>query len=183
MSTFSVSSIASTTNAYLYEKLYRLAEKIYYIEYSLNDNQKKSAEELSNQIDLIISLPNDVTCGNKLDVYKEAYNWCYSTGGMNETSSEAEKFANMVTSQICPGAFFNVFKPAYSFAYTRQGMDKTRSESKKFAATMSEYEASKYYIKKSLQCYMENYIYAYSSGGLNKTRSESEKFAEKQCLG
>lgn len=182
LGTLSTATMASTTNTSLYEKLYRLAEKIYYIEYSLSAEQRTITEELSNQIELVINLPNDSTCGTKSDVFQEAYKWSYSSDGLDETTSEAEKFATLVTSKTCPAAYFKVFKPSYKFAYTRDGMDKTRSESKKFAMKMSDYEDSKFYTKNSLQCYIENYTFAYSSGGMNKTRSEAEKFADKQCL-
>ncbi|CAM2969196.1 Uncharacterised protein [Legionella steigerwaltii] len=178
----SMTAMASTSNDSLYEKLYRLAEKVYYIEYSLSTEQRKMTEELSNQIEAVISLPNDVTCGNKTEVFKEAYKWSYSVDGLNDSASEAEQFATQVTAQSCPAAYFKIFKPSYKFAYASDGMNKTKSEAKKTATKISDYEASKFYAKNSLQCYIDNYTFAYSSGGMNKSRSEAESFANKQCL-
>ena len=174
--------MSSPSNASLYEKLYRLTEKMYYSEYSLSAEQQKITDELLNQIEATISLPSDTTCGNKLELYKEAYKWAYSSEGLNATSSESEKFANLVTSKFCPTSYFMIFKSAYNFAYKADGMNKTRSDSKQVATLISDYEASTYYTKHSLDCYIENYNFAYSSGGMNKTRSESEKFATTQCL-
>lgn len=177
-----MTAIASTSNPSLYDKLYRLAEKVYYIEYSLSAEQLKMTGELANQIDAVISQPSETTCGKKTEVFQEAYKWAYSSSGLNDTASDAEKFATLITNQYCPAAYFKVFKPAYTFAYASTGMDKTRSEAKKTAAKISDYEASKFYIRNSLQCYIDSYTFAYSSGGMNKTRSEAENFANNQCL-
>ncbi len=174
--------IASSSNPSLYEKLYRLAEKIYYIEYSLNPEQQKITEELANQMDAVISYPNDVSCGNKLNVFQESYKWSYSSDGLNSTSSEAEQFATQITNKLCPAAYFKVFQLSYNFAYPSSGLNKTRNEAKNFATVISDYEAAKFYTKNSLQCFIDNYNFAYSSGGMNKTRSEAEKFATQQCL-
>ncbi len=182
LGSLSMTAMASTSNPGLYEQLYRLAEKIYYIEYSLSTEQRKMTEELLNQIETIVSQPNDITCGNKNDVFQEAYKWSYSSDGLNETASEAEKFATLIAGKSCPAAYFKVFKPSYKFAYASEGMDKTKSEAKKVATRIGDYEASKFYTKNSLQCYIDNYKFAYSSGGMNKTRSEAENFANKQCL-
>ncbi|WP_454780374.1 hypothetical protein [Legionella sp. WA2022007384] len=182
LGSLSMSAMASTSNSSLYEKIYRLAEQIYYTEYSLSPEQRKMTEELSNQIEAVISTPNDVTCGNKSDVFQEAYKWSYSSDGLNETSSGAEKFATLIISKPCPAAYLNVFKPSYKFAYASDGMNKTRSDAKNVATKISDYEASKFYTKNSLQCYIDNYKFAYSSGGMNKTRSEAEAFANQQCL-
>ena len=178
----SMTVMASTSDPSLYDKLFRLAEKIYYIEYSLSAEQRIMTEELSNQIDAIISEPNDITCGNKSGVFQEAYKWSYSFDGLNESASEAEKSATLIADKYCPAAYFKVFKLSYKFAYTYDGMDKTKSEAKKVATKISDYEASKFYTKNSLQCYIDNYKFAYSSGGMNKTRSEAENFANNQCL-
>lgn len=172
----SMTAIASTSNPSLYDTLYRLAEKVYYIEYSLSAEQLKMAGELANQIDSVISQPSETMCGKKTEVFQEAYKWAYSSSGLNDTASDAEKFATLITNQYCPAAYFKVFKPAYTFAYASTGMDKTRSEAKKTAAKISDYEASKFYIKNSLQCYIDSYTFAYSSGGMNKTRSEAENY-------
>ncbi|QMT59404.1 hypothetical protein [Legionella sp. PC997] len=183
LGSLSMTTMASTSSASLYEKIYRLAEQIYYTEHSLSPEQRQMTEELSNQIEAVISIPNDVTCGTKSDVFQEAYKWSYSSDGLNETSSGAEKFATFIISKSCPAAYFKVFKPAYKFAYASDGMNKTRSEAKNVATKISDYEATKYYTKNSLQCYIDNYKFAYSSGGMNKTRSEAEIFANQQCLG
>ncbi|MCC5013821.1 MULTISPECIES: hypothetical protein [Legionella] len=180
LSTLSVTGMASTTS--LYEKLYRLAEKMYYIEYSLSPEQRKMTDDLANQIEAVISLPNDTTCGIKSEVFQEAYKWSYSSDGLNDISSEAEKFASLITSKTCPAAYFKVFKLAYKFAYAYNGMNKTKFEAKKTAMMLSDYEASKFYAKNSLQCYIDNYTFAYSSSGMNKTRSGAEGFANTQCL-
>lgn len=182
LSSLSLTSVASTTEPSLYEKIYRLAEKLYYIEYSLSTEQRQMTYDLSNQIEAVLSFPNDGTCGTKVEVFKDAYKWAYSSDGLNETSSEAEKFATLITSKSCPAAYFKVYKPAYKFAYTSAGMNKTKSEAKKTAAIISDYEATKFYTKNSLQCYIDSYTFAYSSGGMNKTRSEAENFANEQCL-
>lgn len=177
-----MAAMASTSSSSLYEKLYRLAEKMYYLEYSLSPEQRKMTDDLANQIEAVINLPNDTTCGTKSEVFQEAYKWSYSSDGLNEISSEAEKFASLITSKACPAAYFKVFKPAYKFAYAYNGMNKTKSEAKRTAAMLSDYEASKFYTNNSLQCYIDNYTFAYASSGMNKTRSEAESFANKQCL-
>lgn len=183
LSTLSMTAMASTNSSpTLYEKLYKLSEKLYYIEYSLSPEQLKMAEDLSNQIEAVISLPNDITCGTKLEVFREVYKWAYSSEGLNELSSEAEKFATLITNKACPAAYFKVYKPAYKFAYGFDGMNKMKSDAKKTATLLSDYEASKFYSKNSLQCYIDNYKFAYSSSGMNKTRSEAERFANIQCL-
>ncbi|CDZ77766.1 hypothetical protein BN59_02056 [Legionella massiliensis] len=180
-----MASAATTTNSspYLYEKLYRLAEKMYYTEYSLNAEQQRIVDALATQIDTVISLPNDITCGTINDVFKEAYRWSYSYEGLNELSSEAEKFATQITAKFCPAAYLGVYKAAYKFAYTGEGMNKLKSEAKRLATTISDFEASTYYSKNTLQCYVDNYTFAYSRDGMNKTRSEAEKYANKLCLG
>lgn len=182
LSTLSVTAMASTSSSSLYEKLYKLAEKMYYIEYSLSPEQRKMTDDLANQIEAVISLPNDTTCGIKSEVFQDAYKWSYSSDGLNELSSEAEKFASLITNKTCPAAYFKVFKLAYKFAYAYNGMNKTKSEAKKTATMLSDYEASKFYAKNSLQCYIDNYTFAYSSSGMNKTRSGAESFANTQCL-
>ncbi|STX39783.1 hypothetical protein [Legionella feeleii] len=182
LSTLSVTAMASTSSSSLYEKLYRLAEKMYYIEYSLSPEQRKMTDDLANQIEAVISLPNDTTCGIKSEVFQDVYKWSYSSDGLNELSSEAEKFASLITNKTCPAAYFRVFKLAYKFAYAYNGMNKTKSEAKKTATMLSDYEASKFYAKNSLQCYIDNYTFAYSNSGMNKTRSGAESFANTQCL-
>jgi hypothetical protein len=178
----SMMAMAATKSPTLYEKVYTLAEKIYYIEYSLTAEQRKITDELANQIDAVLTQPSDITCGTKSEVFQEAYKWSYSSDGLDSTSSEAEKFATIIVDKYCPVAYFKVFKLSYKFAYTIEGMDKTRSEAKKVATLISDYDASKFYTKNSLQCYIDNYTFAYSSGGMNKTRSEAESFANTQCL-
>jgi hypothetical protein len=179
----SITATASTSSLSLYEKLYKLSEKAYYIDYLLSAEQRQIADELANQLDAVISLPNDITCGTKTETFQAAYKWAYGSDGLNSTSSEAEKFANIITTKLCPAGYLEVFKSSYKFAYTSSGMNKTRSEAKNFATGLSDYEVSKFYAKKSLQCYIDSYNFAYSSGGMNKTRSEAERFANEQCLG
>lgn len=178
----SMMATASSSNDYLYMKLYRLAEKIYYIETSLGEEQHRIVDELSNQIDMIISIPNDLSCGSKSEVFQDAYKWSYSPDGLNYTSSEAEKFALQISNEFCPAAYLKIFKPAYKFAYSPNGMNKFKAEAKNKAVKISDYESSKFYVKNALQCYIDNYTYAYSSSGMNKSRSEAEQFADKQCL-
>ena len=178
----SIPAVASTSSTSLYEKIYGLAEKMYYLEYSLSDEQRKMTADLANQIEAVINEPNSVTCGDKLKVYQDAYKWSYSSTGFNDTSSEAEKSATLIASKFCPAAYFEVIKASHEFAYSSTGMNKTRSEAKKFAFIVSDFEASRFYSKNSLKCYSDSYLYAYSSSGMNKTRSESEKFANKMCL-
>ncbi len=125
-----MAAMASTSSSSLYEKLYKLSEKLYYVEYSLSPEQRKMTDDLSNQIEAVINLPNDTICGTKTVVFQEVYKWSYSSDGLNEISSEAEKIASLITSKTCPAAYFNVFKPAYKFAYTYNGMNKTKSEAK-----------------------------------------------------
>lgn len=177
-----MTGMASESTYTLYEKLYKLTERIYYIEYTFTAEQIKMIDDLSNQIEAVISEPNSVTCGTKADVFQEAYKWSYSSEGLNYTSSEAEKFAILITNKLCPAAYFKVFKPGYIFAYSSKGMNKLKTEAIKLATTISDYEAANYYTKNSLQCYIDNYTFAYSSDGMNKTRSEAENFANKQCL-
>jgi hypothetical protein len=181
LSTLASTAMASTSPS-LYEQVYKLAEKLYYIEYSLSPEQHKIIDDLANQMDIVLNLPNDITCGSKSEVFQEAYKWSYSSDGLNETSSNAEKFANLIVSKTCPAAYFMVYKPAYKFAYGSNGMNKTRTEAKKTADIICNYEESKLYTKNSLQCYIDNYTFAYSSGGMNKTRFEAENFANKICL-
>lgn len=184
LSSVSMLATAATSDSstYLYEKLYRLAEKIYYIEYSLSPEQQRMTEALANQIEAVISVPNEITCGTLNDIFQEAYKWSYSYEGLNEISSEAEKFATQITAKFCPAAYLRVYKAAYKFAYTSEGMNKLKSDAKKLATIISDYDASTFYAKNTLQCYVENYTFAYSRDGMNKTRSEAEKFANKRCL-
>ncbi|HHF7365926.1 TPA: hypothetical protein ACPSKY_001030 [Legionella bozemanae] len=183
MAVLSSSTIAAPSSATLYEKLYRLAEKVYYIEYSLNTEQQKTIEVLADQMEAVISYPNNINCGNKLSVLQESYKWAYSASGLDATSSEAEKFATEVSNKVCPLAYFKTFQLSYDFAYKSSGMDKTRSAAKSFAATISDYESSSFYTKNSVQCFIDGYNFAYSSGGMNKTRAAAEEYATKLCLG
>lgn len=178
----SMPALASSTNTSLYEKIYQLSAKLWYVETSLNEEQKRMVDTLANQIDMIITLPNEASCGTQLEVFQEANKWAYSSNGLDLTASEAEQFAGQVSQKFCPAAYLKVFKSSFEFAYKSTGLDKTRSEARKFATTMSDYEASKYYSKNSLQCFIDNYNYAYSSSGMNKTRAEAINFANQQCL-
>lgn len=177
-----MTALASTSNMSLYEQFYKLTEKIYYQEYSLSAEQRKIIENLSNQIEIVLSEPNDTTCGNKTDVFEQAYKWSYSMDGLNDSASEAEKFATLISGKLCPLAYFKIYKLSYEFAYATKGLDKTRNNAKNFASMISDYESDHFYIKQTLSCYIKNYQFAYSSDGMNKTRSEAEKFAKKQCL-
>lgn len=182
MCSLSITATASTSSLGLSEKLYKLSEKTYYLEYSLSAEQRQIADELANQIDVVISLPNDTNCGNKTETFQTAYKWAYSPTGLNAPSSEAEKFANLVIAKLCPAKYLDEFKLSYDFAYKSSGMNKPRSEARIFATGLCDYEASKFYAKKSLQCYIDSYNFAYSSSGMNKPRSEAERFANEQCL-
>ncbi|MFT4058779.1 MAG: hypothetical protein QM652_04430 [Legionella sp.] len=175
--------IAAPGNSSLYDKLYQLAEKMHYMEYALTPEKQKIIEELSNNIATVINEPNEITCGNKISVFKEAYKWSYSSDGLDYTTSNAEKFATGIVSKSCPEAYLNVFKLSYNFAFKSNGMDKPRSGALQIATKISDYEESKFYTQNTLQCYMENYEFAYSSSGMNKTRAASEVFANQQCLG
>lgn len=174
--------IAAPSNPTLYEKLYRLTEKIYYMEYSLNTEQRTAIAALAEQMEAVVSYPNNISCGNKLNVFQESYQWAYSSDGLNATSSEAEKFATEISNKSCPLAYFKTFQFSYDFAYKTNGMNKTRSAAKSFASMISDYESISFYTKNSVQCFIDGYNFAYSSDGMNKTRAAAEEYATKLCL-
>lgn len=178
----SMVTLAAPSNSGLYDKLYRLAEKMYYLEYTLSPEKQRMVDELSSQIEAVINEPDEITCGTIAGVFQDAYKWSYSSEGMNATSSAAEKFATDVVNKLCPGAYLKVFKPGYNFAYSISGMNKTRADAKLVATRISDYAASTFYTKNTVQCYIDSYEFAYSSGGMNKTRSEAEKFANQRCI-
>ncbi len=179
----SSTTIAAPSSFTLYEKLYRLAEKIYYIEYSLNTEQQTAIVALADQMEAVVSYPNNISCGNKLNVFQESYKWAYSSDGLNTTSSEAEKFATEISNKLCPLAYFKTFQFSYDFAYRSNGMDKTRSAARNFTTMISDYESNSFFTKNSVQCFIDGYNFAYSSDGMNKTRSAAEEYATKLCLG
>ena len=175
-------TIAAPNSPTLYEKLYKLTEKIYYLEYSLNTEQQKTIAALADQMEAVVSYPNNISCGNKLNVFQESYKWAYSSDGLNTTSSEAEKFATEISNKLCPLAYFKTFQFSYDFAYRSSGMDKIRSAAKSFASMISDYESNSFYTKNSVQCFIDSYNFAYSSDSMNKTRSGAEEYATKLCL-
>lgn len=181
-SVLSSSAIAAPSNSTLYERLYRLTEKIYATEYSLSSEQKAAVAALADQMDAVISSPNSITCGSKVTVFQESYSWAYSYDGLNATSSVAEKFATEVAGKLCPLAYFQTFQYSYNFAYRSDGMNKTRSAAQSFATMISDYESNSFYTKNSVQCFIDGYNFAYSSDGMNKTRSAAEAYATKLCL-
>ncbi|CEG55635.1 hypothetical protein [Legionella fallonii] len=179
----SSTTIAAASSSTLYEKLYRLTEKVYYSEYSFSLEQQQTIAALADQIEAVASYPNNTSCGNKLSVFQEAYKWSYSSQGLNLTSSEAEKFATDVSNKLCPATYFKTFQFSYNFAYKSDGMNKTKSSARSFATMISDYEAASFYTKNSVQCFIDGYNFAYSSDGMNKTRSGAEEYATKLCLG
>ncbi len=179
---FSLVTAANANNFNLYDKLYRLAEKMYYIEDSLSSEQQRAITELSSQLELIINGADEISCGTQSSTYQDAYQWAYSRNGMDLTSSEADKFAADLFSKYCPKMYLKTFKSAYDFAYEIRGMNRTRIEARSVATNISNYEAATFYIKKALQCFIDSYTFAYSSGGMNKTSAEAELFANQLCL-
>lgn len=68
----------------------------------------------------------------ELASYKEIYDFAYSAGGMNQTSSAAKDFAELWVSK-CASESFESFKEAYKFAYSAGGMNMTSSDAKVWA--------------------------------------------------
>lgn len=164
----------------LYKKAYRIMEKIYYIEQNLHPDQSTYLDAALNRMEGMLAKPNHLFCGDPIIVFKIAYKWARSDGGLNDISSDAEAFANFISNQYCSLEYFDVFAPAFKFASL--SMDKIKSEAKKVALAISNYEAFKIYPGTTLSFYRESYDFAYSSNGMNKTRREAEQFAQNRCL-
>jgi len=69
----------------------------------------------------------------ELASYKEIYDFAYKAGGMNQSSSDATKFADKWISK-CTGESFTKFTEAYNFAYSASGMNMSSGDAKNWAS-------------------------------------------------
>ncbi len=121
------------------------------------------------------------SCNSQLPVdqnlYKDAYDFAYSSGGMNMSSQAARDFADKITSQYNGRQSLSAFKEAYNFAYSSGGMNMSSQAARDFAWKI----ADQINPQQALYCYRTAYNFAYSSGGMNLSSQGARDHAEKTC--
>jgi hypothetical protein len=107
------------------------------------------------------------------NLFKDAYDWAYSSDGMNLTSTGAEAFAKTVTKRPDAALYFDTYKKAYAYSYSSDGMNLTSSGARAFAEQAS--QGRPFYVEH----HREVYKWAYSSDGRNLTASGARQFADR----
>ena len=110
-------------------------------------------------------------------LYRDAYTYAYSSGGLNLTQNDAREFADRISRAYSGRAVFDGFKLAYVYAYASSGLNLTSSAARNFAWIIAE----KRDPAKTLDCYRQAYSYAYASSGLNLTSSAARDHAARMC--
>ncbi|MGE4131096.1 MAG: hypothetical protein AB7F86_05625 [Bdellovibrionales bacterium] len=113
--------------------------------------------------------------GRTLELYQEAYQWAFSSQGLNLSQPRAMDFANKVTSkgQEAGAKYFRGYKEAYEFCFSSAGPNMSQPNAMKYAEAI----ASTLEPLQTLKTFKDAYNFAFGSSGLNLSQPKALQFA------